>query len=732
MNRIILLAAACAARALYAGLPDETFARYWALIATNPPPPVAFAVEPAEGGADAYRVAERDGRLTFTGSNTRSLLYAVYDFFGRKGCAWFWDGDRLPPKGFVSVAGTVIDERARFAYRGQRYFAHRSLTRFQAEQWDFEDWKREIDWLCKRRLNLMMLRIGMDDLFARAFPDVVPYPEDWTVPEAKPRSYDDRTLFWSMRTRSRLRRQVLDYARERGLLIPEDFGTMSHWYSRTPHAFLEKMKPAFLPQANNNYNERTGLVWDIRDDKWVDAYWRLTEASIAAYGAGAPPLFHTIGLGERLCFTDTKKNREMKVYAYNRMVEKLRRHYPTTPILLGTWDFISTWTPEEVRSFVKTLDPSNTIVFDYTSDIWDEDDNFQNWDLLGNFPWIYGIFHAYEASNEIRGNYANIRQRFPKARRDPMCKGVVYWPEMSHSDTLMLDFYPSLAWGDSDGEILRHLPDFCRRRYGDARAAERLALWQRFLPLAEASRWGTQVARCTRFVPVREFYPDVYFNLRGWWMGGTPEETVRHEEYYVFIDRTIGSLEQTALTLLAELERTAVPEEDDFFRRDALDIRRTILARLIELHMSRIGLRVRDWREGGAAEPLLGELAAVRALGRRFSDTLAFSPEFSLNAALDDLKRKHPVNPDFEKTLKGNAENGYCRSHIYELARYVYEPAFDAFAKWIEARVAAGDRRPWYGTDAERDALFQAVSDAFYARPLSEMKPSSLSRVRGP
>jgi hypothetical protein len=63
-----------------------------------------------------------------------------------------------------------ISESPRFDYRGLRYFAHRSLHRFHAEHWSFEDWKREIDWCMKKRLNLMMLRIGQDDLFQKAFP----------------------------------------------------------------------------------------------------------------------------------------------------------------------------------------------------------------------------------------------------------------------------------------------------------------------------------------------------------------------------------------------------------------------------------------------------------------------------------------------------------------------------------------------------------------------------------
>lgn len=716
---------------LFAAFPSEEFSKYWSLIASNPQPEVSFSIDAKLGPNDAYRVAEKGGRLEISGSNERSVLYAVYDFFERKGCSWFWDGDRLPPKSKVDIKGVDFSDKARFEYRGQRYFAHRSLTRFQAEHWDINDWRKEIDWLCKKRLNMMMLRIGMDDIFARAFPDVVPYPKDYAVPEAKPRSYDDRTLFWRMETRSRIRKEVLDYARERGLLTPEDFGTMSHWYSRTPHAFLEKMKPSFIPQANNNYNEKTGLVWDIREDKWVDAYWKLTEASIKAYGGGVEPkLFHTIGLGERLCYNDARKNHEMKVYAFNRMVEKLRKNYPKTPLLVASWDFISTWLPSEVRSFVKTLDPSNTIILDYTSDIWDEDANFQNWDLLGKFPWIYGIFHAYAASSEIRGNYANIRQRFPKAYDDPMCKGVIFWPENSHTDTLMLDFYSSIAWGGHrDGDIDTFLPLFCRRRYGEDRAEQMHSLWRRFLPLAEASRWGTQVARCMRFTPVREFYPDIYFNLRGWWMSEPQDTIIRHEEYFIFEEDTLGHLEKTGEEVIAELKALEPSfAGDEFLRRDSIDIRRTIIARLIELHMARIGLQARTWREGGSSEGLLRELDIVRSLGRRFSDTLAESPEFSLYQALEDLKRKHPTNPNFEYTLKGNAENSYCRSHVYELSRYIYEPAFEVFAKWIKARVASGDRRPWVGTAGERDVHFKKIVEDFYSRPLAEMKPASLKK----
>lgn len=729
MKKLLAVALALAATVAVAAsneggdLPRRAFLKYWRQVATNEPPRLEVRVEAALGPEDAYHVYATDGALVVAGSNARSCLYAVYAFFERLGCAWFWDGDRLPARRAVDVAAIDFASRARFAYRGLRYFAHRSLHRFQAEHWDLDDWERELDWCSKRRLNLAMLRVGQDDLFARAFPDVVPYPKGYDGVSAKPRSYDDRTLFWDMETRAAIRRGFMDMARARGLLVPVDTGTMSHWYSRTPRAFLDKMKPDFIPQANANYNERSGLVWDIRQEKWLDAYWKLTQAEIDVYAGGAPQLFHTIGLGERVCFSDRAENHAFKLDANRRIIAKLRERYPDTPLLVGSWDFISTWSPEEVRAFVKTLDPRNTLILDYTSDIWDDDNNFQNWDLVGKFPWIFGIFNAYEASNEIRGNYGIIRQRFPKAAEDPMCRGVVLWPENSHADTLMLDYFSTIAWDPSKHRLEEFLPDFCARRYGARDAGRRLALWRRFRPLAEASRWGTQVGNDYRFAPVREYYPDTYFNLHGWFYGDDAAHAPRHAEYYEFQEWTLGRLVPNAADTLETLAKEDFAALDELTRRDLVDIARTTLARMLELQMSRIGRACNAYVFGAPASDVRRELAKTRRLGRAFTRVLASSEDFSLNASLARLRRRHPTNPAFEATLKGNAENDYCRGQVYELARAVYEPAFAAFAAWLERRMEAGDRTRLNGTAAEQERLFAAVREAFYAEPLATWAP---------
>ena len=160
-------------------LPRAEFAKYYRQIVGKEMPKglVRFVIDPkvSESGRDAYRIVttasgQQQG-VTITGANVRSVYYGVYDLLERRGgCRWFWDGDVVPKKGALDLAGLDVKEEAHFEYRGLRYFAHRGLTRFQAEHWGLADWKKEIDWMLKRRLNVFMLRIGQDDLFMRVMP----------------------------------------------------------------------------------------------------------------------------------------------------------------------------------------------------------------------------------------------------------------------------------------------------------------------------------------------------------------------------------------------------------------------------------------------------------------------------------------------------------------------------------------------------------------------------------
>ena len=695
-------------------LPAAEFAKYHKQVTGRDPAPglVSFSVDPkiSASGRDAYRIRSEGEGVRFVASNERSLFYAVYDLFARRaGCAWFWDGDVVPRRERLDLSGLDVSEESQFEYRGLRYFAHRGLTRFQAEHWGLEDWKREIDWMLKNRLNLFMLRIGQDDMFQKAFPDIVPYPDPAKpLPEAMP-GYNNRSLFWSLQFRGELRKQVLAYAFERGMMCPEDFGTMSHWYSRTPYAFLEKMKPPFLPQQGGSYGHETDRVWDVlADQKWLDCYWRITEASIANYGRA--DLLHTIGLGERRCSTNRAENTRIKVEVLERNIAEARKRHPGSKILLAGWDFYQEWRPEEIKDLFARLDWKDLVLWDYEADATQDFrrdmkgllNNFTKWDVVGRLPYTFGIFLCLEQGLDCRADYPVLEERQKAVKDDPFCKGYIFWPESSHTDTLLLHYFTQNSWraGVRTADELR--ADFCRQRYGAGLAERMTRCWKAVNDVSAGIGWsGNYGARCT-LVP-------------------SPSADLQ--------DRVPTTEELMAQygPLFAEL--ADVPWNTPFEVRDTIDLARTAGDRLAIAARVDLVNTWRAWRNGKAAgEDVLKAADRFVVLGEAMADLLDLHTDYSLWESfgrLDAIERIR--NPDFEHVLVDNATCGYCRSHQAEAARHYYLPAMRMLAETIRGKVAANDKAG-YDMKALRDR-FEGLRESLLQRPLGEMRPT-LPRTR--
>ena len=703
------------------------FGKYYQAVTGEPAPmdAVKFAVDPSisKSGRDAYSIVSFSAAVTstalpvgheahvvpavtITGSNVRSVLYGVYDLLERRaGCHWFWDGDVVPKRAAIDLSGLDIHEEARFEYRGLRYFAHRGLTRFQAEHWGFEDWKKEIDWMLKRRLNVFMLRIGQDDLFQRTFPEVCAYPDPAKPLPGAGKGYDDRSLFWSLQFRGELRRRIQAYAFERGLMAPEDFGTMTHWYSRTPEDFLERKDPPFLPQSTSGYAEKNGLVWDIRDEKWADEYWKLTKTAVETYGKGAPQrLLHTIGLGERRCYTNRQDNFNLKIAALDKFLARAHRDYPDAKVLLAGWDFYFTWHPDEVKALVGRLDPKRDIIWDYEGDAtrdWRKEmqglnNNFTKWGVVGKFPYTYSIFLAYESALDARANYPLIEERQRIVQNDPACVGYIFWPESSHTDTLCLRYFTANAWSREAVPHGKVLDEFCASRYG--RQSERMkAIWTKVLPASRLRDWDANYGRLVTKLPLRQVG-----DTSPYWLPTTNDQQA--------VTAAQGAL--------AEL--TDMPWHDEFLCRDTIDIARMVLDRMITWRIAELGRDVAAWRCGAdATSASLAEKAdRLAALCDRMADLLELHTDYSLWESFCRLGAVEKVrNPDFPKTLFDNASCKYCRSHQYELARHWYAPRIRKMAARLADAVASGDRKAVLFDDPETERR------ALLSRPLESLRP---------
>ena len=633
--------------------------------------------------------------LVIAGGNARSTIYAVYDFLERRcGCRWFWDGDVVPKASSIDIGGLDVRESSRFEFRATHYFAHRGLTRFQATHWGLDDWKREIDFCLKSRLNFFMLQIGLDDVFQRAFPDVVSYPDPSVTqpPEWKGRpGYDNHSPHWDLAYRGRLRKAIMDYAYDRGMMHPAEFGTLTHWFSRTPQDFLDKMKPPFLPQASNSYKEPSGLIWDIRQPKWFDMYWRITEAQISSWCK--PDLLFTPGFDERTMYRDRELNLRFKADVVKRYLDSARRRYPQSRLLIEGWDLHIAWEPSEVREFIPLLDPKTTVIWDYEADASRKlqlknrpaGNNFTEWGVVGRFPYVFGMLMALERGCDIRLDYDTVTMRQRVIRDDPFCVGYILWPETSHSDPFAWRYFTSNCWRLSDASVPEILAGFCRDRYGRAAAAFE-SVWRRVLPISMLANWRS----------VYSIDVTTASGLRGRW---NDAEALDRFVFPPCLRRAPGIFRDIA----------QLPRHDAFAARDAIDLARTVGDRLIIASGSEMAKRCRHLGENGCkVEDIERYAAAYVAAGEAMARVLALHGDYSLVESLDRLSTIHPVpNPDFEHVLFENAANSYCRSHQAEFAAHWYVDEMRDITADILAAVRRGavEKLPQSKRDREVEML---------------------------
>ena len=680
-----------------------------------------------EYGGDGYRILslkrDKDQCLILAGGSGRSTLYAVYDFFRRQaGVEYFWDGDVIPQRAQIPWDSLDVRETPRFEYRGLRYFAHRGLHRFQAEHWDLDDWKREIDWLVKKRFNLFMLRAGIDDLFQRAFPGEVPYPPtDGRDPDAKPRSYDDRTSFWPLKYRGELRKQVLQYARDRGLLHPEDTGTITHWYSHTPSSFY-RSHPDFpvIRDQKTGYTLSTHAIWDIESEQTWETYWKLTATHIREFGC--PRIFHTIGMAERTFGKDARDNLQRKLYVYRKTQQTLREHYPDAPLLIASWDLAGWWKDADVQTLLAELDPQRTIILDYTADCADKV-TYRDWAMAGHFPWIFGIFHGFARNSDVHEDYGILTARLREAAADSQCRGLVLWSEISHNDTFLLEYLADNSWQPQRLDLGSAASRYCRTRYTAGLAEPMQSIWTDFLATSQSMHWSMTGTRSA-------CWSEPQFRVLG---GGamttlTPARLASLQAEY----RRVAPTLKPAPAVLGRLAAMAGANfENPLWRRDALDMARTIANRALFAALARGASEMEAWRLNKAKPDRVRRLAQTsQDLLATLGSLLALSDDFSMQASHDRLSKAQPlggvepvVNPHAQQTLKGNAENDYCRSHHYELVEQVYRREMAVYWSWVLGRLDSDDRKPWRRPD-EFTRQAASIADQFYETPLARMSPT--------
>ena len=190
-------------------------------------------------GDEGFAILAREykGRpaVIILGGGEMGNLYGVYHYLEKiLGVGFFPDGEYLPQLSSLPFDFAPVIEKPRFENRCYLIWnAHWGLKKYHSLMWGIEEWEKEIDWMTKKKFNMLRM-------------DITPYNFESTIeqkilPGYKP-THGRRTTTDALgmpygynfppEYRTQLLKGIVKYARQRGIkiiysirygFVPDDF-----------------------------------------------------------------------------------------------------------------------------------------------------------------------------------------------------------------------------------------------------------------------------------------------------------------------------------------------------------------------------------------------------------------------------------------------------------------------------------------------------------------------------
>ena len=115
---------------------------------------------PSELGSDGYALMIRDKNIYLVGSDSRNVLYAVYDFLERLGCKWL-----SPGFAFYADQHEYVPTMKSITYRHQEdlfekpSMKYRKLYIEEGHSHNLENLKQMVEWMSKVKFNILVCPI---------------------------------------------------------------------------------------------------------------------------------------------------------------------------------------------------------------------------------------------------------------------------------------------------------------------------------------------------------------------------------------------------------------------------------------------------------------------------------------------------------------------------------------------------------------------------------------------
>jgi alpha-N-acetylglucosaminidase len=659
--------------------------------------------DPARKNAEAYLVRwvpADGGQLVLLGATPIATWFAVYHYLERScGVGFFADGDQVPRREALPFRGIDQSTAPRFA---ERMAMNLTVYWYSAPWWDWDDWRRYIDWLLKSRYNILTLwdTPGEDVVWRQVwskFGVSVPRttysgPPFGMFPPIKYGVDPPQPPGWAEWQRD-LNRKIIDYAHARGM--------------KTVSPAVSGMVP---PEFKRAYpNART-----------FESIWPGPERYAQTYLHPADPLYHKTGKAfleayNAMYGTDhfywLENYLECAVRGEASLQNEVRREIaganfkvvnevdPRGIGLLSTWTYSNQsreWSRQLVNEHFERVPLDRVRIVDQFAEA---SPLYKEWDYFGGRPWHFGMVYSFASDTHLHGDMRRLEEQLKEVAREPRAARCVgYYPneEAVGHNHFYACFQAKLGWNPSEVDLDKFLKDYAVARYGASAAG--------LIEPALADLAATVYGRGKSAKPLYWRRPRAEWDVRA---------VVNGPEY---LARLRGAVEQYHR---ASIRLSANP----LFLHDLNDIARQYLAELYNAHM----LKLYTAFSGQDVAAFEHHAVFLETLLNGIEQLLSHDDAYWLSRSIRKARALPCAAPDFDRrardilTLWAGVIRDYACRDNYELVKTYYRPRVRRFIEEVRRalgqgqRLLAGDRRT--SLEADYDAHEKAwVANGFALR----------------
>ncbi|MGV9882168.1 alpha-N-acetylglucosaminidase [Streptomyces sp. NPDC003006] len=416
-------------------------------------------VPPKRGAEDSFRVTGRRGHITVEGTSTVAQLTGLDHYLKHtthSNITWAGSQTDLPDR--LPAPAEPLTAQANTPHR---FVLNDTNDGYTGAYHDWEYWERELDVLALHGYNEVLVYVGADAVYHRAFQQFgyedeelrawIPAPahQPWWLLQNMS-SFPHPVSRQLLDARARLGRRICDRLRELGMtpVLPGYFGTVPPGFeARNPGART-------VPQGD--------WVGFARPD-WLDPRTGGFARVAAAFYRVQDELFGPSTMYKMDLLHEGGKPGDVPVGEAAKGVEKALRtaHADATWVILG-------WQHNPPKAITDAVDKKRMLIVDGLSDRFPHiTDREADW---GSTPYTFGSIWNFGGHTTMGANTPDWAALYEKWRtkKGSTLSGISLMPEAADNNPAAFELFSELAWSDGTLDLKSWFTAWSTARYGDA------------------------------------------------------------------------------------------------------------------------------------------------------------------------------------------------------------------------------------------------------------------------